>query len=126
MWVVAVGNDQEERTWHSGVGLGTTAGEGTEATARTLAPGNPETHKLSFGIDSSLKTHSSVVKRKGIENREQTKGKKEHKIEKRDRPDHEGKEGSPRQPWNSTHTIPLAMSHWWVSLPESQQLIIKG
>jgi hypothetical protein len=31
-------------------GVGATAGEGTEATARTLAPGNPETHKLSFGI----------------------------------------------------------------------------
>lgn len=101
VWVVAVGNDQEERTWHSGVGLGTTAGEGTEATARTLAPGNPETHKPSFGIDSSLKIHSSVVKRKGVESRQkERKNRKKRKNKRIDliMKERKGLQGSPVTP----------------------------
>lgn len=44
-----------------GVGVAATAVEGTKATARTLAPENPETQKLSVRSDSSLKINSSAV-----------------------------------------------------------------
>lgn len=113
-WVVAAESSQEERTWHSGVGWGTPAVEGTEVTAGTLVSGNSDTETQCSNCQQPEDTELGGEKRKN------RKWWKRIDLMVKEGKGLQGSPGTPRA------LIALTVSHRWVSLPDSQQLLIKG